>query len=227
MDTAADRAALQSISRGLGLPLFGVADIRPIRDSFLLRPETVRGFDRALSLGLRLSDSVLDDLVDKPTPLYFHHYRQANNALDRAALALSAAIQDRGFKALAIAASQIIDWDRQLGHVPHKKVGALAGLGWIGRNNLLVSPAAGARFRLVTVLTDLPLETDRPLDFGCGTCRACTEVCPAGAIHERPEDFVHRACYAQLQEFRRAGIVNQFICGLCVKACRGVDRSAA
>ena len=224
MDTAADRARLQDLSRALGLTLFGVADIRSVRDSFLLRPETVRNFDRALSLGLRLSDSVLDDLVDKPTPLYFHHYRQANNTLDRAALALSAEIQERGFKALAIAASQIIDWDRQLGHVPHKKVGCLAGLGWIGRNNLLISPAAGARFRLVTVLTDLPLEMDRPLDFACGTCRACEKVCPAGAIHDRPEDFDHQACYVQLQEFRKAGIVNQFICGLCVKACRGAKR---
>ncbi len=225
MSPAADRAALQSLSQSLGLSLFGVADIRAIRESFLLRPETVRTFDRALSLGLRLSDAVLDDLVDKPTQLYFHHYRQANNALDRAALALAGAIQVRGFKALAIAASQIIDWDRQLGHVPHKRVGALAGLGWIGRNNLLVSPAAGARFRLVTVLTDYPLETDRPLDFGCGTCRACGTVCPAGAIHDRPEEFDHQGCYAQLQEFRRSGIVNQFICGLCVKACRGPRRS--
>lgn len=216
-----DLAALEALSRGLGLSLFGVADIVPVRETFLLRPEASRTYDRAVSLGLRLADPVLDDIEDRPTPLYFHHYRQANNILDRAAFALAAAIQDRGFRALPIAASQIIDWDRQQGHVPHKRIGLLAGLGWIGRNNLLVNSRLGARFRLVTVLTDMPLEAGRAEGFGCGSCRACLAVCPAGAIREKPEEFDHRACYAQLQEFRKAGLVNQFICGVCVKACRG------
>lgn len=221
-----DRAALIERARELGLALFGVADVRAIRDEFLLGPETSRRFDRALSLGLRLADAVLDELVDRPTPLYFHHYRQANNILDRAAFALAADIQARGHHALPIAASQIIDWERQLAHVSHKKIGALAGLGWIGRNNLLVNPDLGARFRLVTVLTDMPLEAGSPLEFGCGSCRACLSPCPAGAIKAEPGAFDHLACYAKLQEFRRSGLVGQFICGVCVKACRGHSRKA-
>lgn len=217
----ADHSALLNLSRALGLALFGVADVRAIQGEFLLRPETSRRFDRALSLGLRLADAVLDDLVDRPTPLYFHHYRQANNILDRAAFALAADIQARGFQALPIAASQIIDWDRQQAHVSHKRIGGLAGLGWIGRNNLLVNPDLGARFRLVTVLTDMPLDAGSPLEFGCGSCRACLAACPAGAIKAEPGEFDHRGCYAKLRDFRRSGLVSQFICGICVKACRG------
>jgi len=216
-----NHAALLKLSRESGLSLFGVADIRGIRDEFLLSPETRGRFTWGISLGFRLGDAVLDDIIDRPTPLYFHHYRQANNFLDRAALGLASFIQDSGFKALPVAASQIIDWEGQRAHLPHKKIGASAGLGWIGRNNLLVNSRLGSRFRLVTVLTDMPLAADSPLEFGCGTCRACISVCPAGAIKETPAEFDHQACYAKLKEFRKSGLVSQFICGVCVKACRG------
>jgi epoxyqueuosine reductase len=216
-----NRETLKNISRDLGLSLFGVADIREVREGFNLGPDTRRRFDAAVSLGIRLADAVLDDIEDRPTPLYFHHYRQINNFLDRAALEMAAFIRDLGGMALPIAASQIIDWERQQAHVPHKKIGRLAGLGWTGRNNLLVNPLFGSRFRLVTVLIDMPVAPDTALEFGCGTCRSCLTVCPAQAIKDAPEEFDHKACYEKLKEFRRMGLVSQFICGVCVKACRG------
>jgi epoxyqueuosine reductase len=212
---------IQEYCGGLGLSLFGVADVTQVRSEFLLAEPLKTRFDRAISLGKRVSDSVLEDIVDKPTPLYFHHYRQLNFFLDRGALLVADHIADLGFEALPIAASQIIDWTNQKAHVSHKKIAVLAGLGWIGRNNLLVNPGLGSRFRLVTVLTNMPLETGRPLDFSCGKCRACVSPCPARAIQERPEDFDHRACYEKIDEFRRTHIVSQHICGVCVKACRG------
>jgi len=48
--------------------------------------------------------------------------------------------------------------------------------------------------RLVTVLTDLGLEPDRPLETGCGSCRACIAACPAKAIGENPAEFKHHDC---------------------------------
>jgi len=212
---------LRGYCRDLGFSLFGVADVRQVRDEFLLGESLKTKFDRAVSLGLKVLDAVLEDIVDRPTPLYFHHYRQLNFFLDRGALLLANHIEGLGFEALPIAASQIVDWENQKAHVSHKKIGLLAGLGWIGRNNLLVTPELGSRFRLVTVLTDMPLETGTPVDFSCGTCRACLAPCPASAIHERPENFDHRACYKKLDEFRKKHVVSQHICGVCVKACRG------
>ena len=84
-----------------------------------------------------------------------------NFFLDRGALLVADRIQKSGFRSLAVAASQIVDWDKQRAHLSHKHVGRAAGLGWFGRNNLLVNPELGSRFRLVTVLTDMPLEPDR------------------------------------------------------------------
>lgn len=205
----------------LGLSLFGVADITKIKKEFLLDDELKTKFDWALSFGKRLLDPVMDDIKDRPTPLYFHHYRQLNFFLDRAAFLASFFIQEKGFQALPIPASQVIDWENQRGHLSHKKIGHLAGLGWRGKNNLLVSPKWGARFRLVTVLTDMPLEADMPMDEACGKCRKCLDVCPAQAINERREDFDHWACFEKLKEFRKEGIVGQYICGICVKACSG------
>ena len=218
------RAALKSYADELGFSLFGVADIVSVRDTFLLADDVRRRFSRAVVLAKRLVDGVLEDIRDQPTPLYFHHYRQLNFFLDRGALLLASRIQDLGFEALPIAASQILDRENQRAHVSHKVLGRLAGLGWIGRNNLLVHPDLGSRFRLVSVLTDMPLPADEPIAGDCGECRACIAVCPAGAIGERPEDFDHRRCYEKLDEFRRKHIVSQHICGVCVKACRGPRR---
>lgn len=222
MDGISDRLReLRGLAAGLGVSLFGAADIRGVRDGFLLKPETAGRFDYALSLGVRLSNAVLEDIDRQPTPLYFHHYKQVNYALDRVAHLVAQRLQEWGRQALPVPASQIVDWEGQRGHVSHKKIGVLAGLGWIGRNNLLVNPEAGSRLRLTTVLTDLPFETGERLANGCGPCRRCVPVCPAGAVKDDPGGFDHRACYEKLKEFRRAGLTGQLICGVCVKACRG------
>ncbi len=100
-----------------GLSLFGVADIAGIREEFSLAGKLREKFDWGISLGKRLLDASLEDIEDRPTPLYFHHYRQLNFFLDRAAFLLSSYIQESGFQALPIPASQITDWERLGGKV--------------------------------------------------------------------------------------------------------------
>jgi len=213
---------LREVALRDGATLFGVAETGALRDQFCgLSPLTIEPLTRAVSVGFHLSDAVLDDLADRPTQLYFFHYQRVNILLDSCALRLAAHIQSLGGQALPVPASQIVDWEKQRGHVSHKHIAQQAGLGWIGRNNLLVSPTFGARLRLVSVLTDLPLKTDTPLPWGCRACSACVSSCPAGCIKERPGDFDHVACYKQIKAMVKAAGISQNICGLCVKACRG------
>jgi epoxyqueuosine reductase len=205
-----------------GASLFGVAKIEGLPDRHCsLSPETRKGLDKAVSVAFHLSDRILEDVVDGPTRLYFFHYQRVNVLLDELGLKITNFIQSRGGEALPVPASQIVDWERQLAHVSHKHIAARAGLGWIGRNNLLVSPRFGSRQRLITVLTSMPLIVDDPIPWGCGECRACLSSCPSQSIKERPEEFDHVGCYQMVKALVKKAGISQNICGLCVKACRG------
>jgi epoxyqueuosine reductase len=219
---SSNREAIEELCRSRGAVGFGVCRLSDIKtDDFLLPAQTMRDLPLAVSIALHLSPAVLGTIEDHPNQLYEHHYRQVNFALDRLALDVATLIQDFGAQALPIAASQLIDWQNQRGHLSHKRVAVGAGLGWLGRNNLLVTQRYGAQVRLVTVLTDLGLEPDRPVENGCGSCRACIAACPAKAVGETAAEFKHLDCFALLKEFQSKRYVSQYICGLCVKACSG------
>ena len=204
-----------------GADLFGAADISGMKEAFSISQEVIQPLNNAVSLGARTSVQVLSEIQTHPTKLYFHHYRAINMFLDQLALRLSNYIQNLGFRSLPIPASQILDWQKQTSHLSHKHVGCLAGLGWIGRNNLLVNKKLGSHFRLVSVLTDMPLKLDKPSKEDCGNCRSCMVVCPVKAIKDRKEDFDHLGCFALLKDFQKQRLAEQFICGICVKACKG------
>jgi epoxyqueuosine reductase len=204
-----------------GADLFGVADISKINSEFNLNKDFAKKFTSAVSLGVRLSRAVLSEIDKQPTKLYFYHYRSVNIFLDQLALKTSNFIETRDFLALPIPSSQVFDWNKQNGHVSHKKIGYLAGLGWVGRNNLLVNPKLGSRFRIVTILTDMKVPPNKPLKQNCGNCRLCLKICPAHAVKENPADFDHVKCYEKLKEFQRKRVAEQFVCGVCVKACLG------
>ncbi len=213
--------ALKKFCVDNGADLFGVADIKNIKGEFRLLAQNLKDADKAVCLGARLSGGVLGEIEATPNYLYFHNYRTANIFLDQLAFKVCNFIQRRDFFALPIPASQVLDWNKQNAHLSHKKLGALAGLGWIGRNNLLVNKKFGSCFRLVSILTDLPVDTDKPLKQDCGECRRCIKVCPAGAIKENPSEFDHIKCFEKLKEFQRRRLAEQFICGVCIKACKG------
>jgi epoxyqueuosine reductase QueG len=200
--------------------VFGVADLAKVLEAEPDALKFVPGkFTRAVVFGMPLQNAVLDSLADRPTPLYFHLYRQVNYQLDSVALVAASLIQNEGFRAVAIAASQLVSHEPMQGHVSHRLLGWAAGLGWRGKNNLLVNPKYGSRVRYVSVLTDAPIEPDAPVNRDCGRCAACISACPAEAIRNKPEDFGLDRCYQKLCEFARIPFVGQHVCGICQKAC--------
>jgi epoxyqueuosine reductase QueG len=221
MDKNKNYSTLKKVCQTEGIDLFGVADISGIKSGFKIAAKTLQDLDYAVCLGSRLSAAVLSEIETVPTKLYFHHYKIVNSFLDQVALKLSNLIQRKGFSALAIPATQIIDWEKNTAHLSHRQLGVLAGLGWIGRNNLLVNQKLGSQFRLVSILTSMPLKTDKPVKNDCNQCRLCVKMCPSGAIQETPADFDQIKCFEKLKSFQAQRQVEQFVCGVCVNVCKG------
>jgi ferredoxin len=107
-----------------------------------------------------------------------------------------------------------------------------AGLGEAGRLSLVISHKLGARHRLSTVLTDIPLIPDKPVTFGveefCETCDRCVRNCPAGAVPAGEQSDVPRGRYNR-DGFKRWMVdaekcfnfwhVNRAACNICVSVC--------
>lgn len=224
MDKEKNYLELKRFCEDEGIDLFGVADISTVRDEFKISPKVAEKLNSAICLGVMLSAAVLSEIDIVPTKLYFHHYKIVNSFLDHIALRLCNIIQKKGFLALAVPATQIIDWEKNVGHLSHRRLGVLAGLGWIGRNNLLVNEKFGSQFRIVSVLTNIPLKTDELNKKDCGECRVCVKICPSGAIQDNPADFDAVKCFEKLKSFQKQRQAEQFVCGICVNVCRGQSK---
>ena len=236
MDALQDE--LKGLAQELGIDLFGVADLTAARDFILVQGgEHIAGFPRAISIGIRLLDAVVDELFrhEEPSALYSYRglYNSANANLDRAALLIAKRVQEAGFKAYPIPASQTVNQRKLEGALSHKLAAHLAGLGWIGKSCLLITPECGPRVRLATVLTDAPLETGEPIPNGCEDCRKCVDVCPVNAFTgvsfnlSEPRDVRFRAHLCRDYTQRRAQLLGEGICGLCVYICpHGASKGA-
>jgi len=100
-----------------------------------------------------------------------------------------------------------------------------AGLGELGRLGLLITPEFGPRVRLAVITTDLPLEFDKPINFGvqdfCDFCKKCADNCPSGSIEKNDKKLIkgvekwqsnQEACF---KYWRRVGSD----CSICLKVC--------
>lgn len=221
---------LSDLARALNIDLFGVADLSNARDFIMVQGgDLIARFPRAISIGLRLPDAVVDELYrhEEPSAIFSYRalYNSANSALDMSALLIARKTQEAGFKAYPIPASQTVNPRKLEGAFSHKLSAHLAGLGWIGKSCLLITPHCGPRARLATVLTDAPIEPGKPLSDGCGDCRKCVEACPVGAFTgvsfnpSEPRDVRFRAHLCNDYSDRRERFLGEGLCGLCVYVC--------
>jgi epoxyqueuosine reductase QueG len=172
---------------------------------------------------------VVDQLVNHGELVAISTYRglytAVNAALDRAALLMAKRIQDEGFRAYPIPASSMLNNGRLEAVFSHKLAANLAGLGWVGKNCLLVTPAYGPRLRFATVLTDAPLLTGGPIKNRCGNCTMCADICPSKALHGRafasdePRDVRLDASLCDKYTEDRIKVFGDVNCGLCVYVC--------
>ena len=108
-----------------------------------------------------------------------------------------------------------------------------AGLGELGRNGLLITPEYGPRVRLCKIFTDLPLEPDKPIEFGvkefCRKCKLCAKNCEVGAISMDDEPSFEVKCksnnpgalkwYVDVEKCYLYWCENGIDCSTCIKVC--------
>ena len=212
-----DRHAIGQLLRTKEIDAWGVAANTP---RLPLAPD----YPNAISMLMRVDQLVVRGLRHGPTADYYEEYLRLNAALDDATGTLVEVLRVHGHAAERVVAT---GGDAGNGHrpFPHKTAAASAGLGWIGKTALFVSPQFGPAVRLATVFTDLDLPVGDAIAEGrCGDCRACVDACPAGCGRDvqwragmaRDELFDAAACRRQMALFDN---VDAQICGICIAAC--------
>ncbi|MBP7737645.1 MAG: epoxyqueuosine reductase [Spirochaetes bacterium] len=210
----------------------GFADIRPYEDELARQGGSiVAGYGSAVSIGMAIPDSIADflpqrDDVNVSCQYRTHGYDVLNERLNMAASVLSSWLNRSGHRTLPIAVANRTDMENAVPTVSHKTVAHIAGLGWIGKNCLLVTEDHGPRVRFISVLTRAPLRTvNNPLEQRCGDCRECVTACPvkaikgrnyvAGEAREERLDFIK--CHNYFEGLKKSRAYP--VCGLCLHAC--------
>ena len=139
-------------------------------------------------------------------------------------------LREKGYRYLSIPP----DSDRRKGSFvsrlyelfSHKTAATCSGLGWIGKNGLIINPKYGPWLSWATVLTDAPFEPDEPIrESLCGECDLCVRYCPSEALTGRKWTVL--SPYDEIVHYDRCKTLKEDIksfdekpnCGLCINIC--------
>ncbi|MCL1845701.1 MAG: 4Fe-4S dicluster domain-containing protein [Defluviitaleaceae bacterium] len=235
----------------LGADLVGFGDLGEL-------PQEVRdGLPIGICVAVKYPPDVICGIAELPTAEYRDWYNKLNEQLHFIVTRGAEFLDALGFRAVAqtrerVGTGEAISSQKIAGTnaffangflpsgkkdsylntaLPHKTVATRAGIGWIGKCAMLVTQEFGSAVRLGAILTDAPLETATPVNTPkCGTCTACADACPAGAVSgknwhiniTRDEFFDAKKCRDTARErsnrgFGAAGKIT--ICGKCIEIC--------
>ncbi len=212
---------LKNILYGQGAVLVGVGDMSQVENC---------KFPYGISVAVPIPKQIVKDLQKEPTREYYEMCSVLNNRLDEIVSAGEEFLKSKGYEAFAQTTNAVkVSADRTTA-IPHKTVATRAGIGWIGKNCLLVTEQYGGAIRLSSVLTDAPLIADEAVTCSrCGDCALCVKACPAKALQGvlwqvgiQREDIVNiESCHRKQEEMMRKRIgIKKDSCGKCFAVCR-------
>jgi len=189
------------------------ADIVRFADISGLPAEQTQGFAKAIVFCVAFSKDFI--LAVRNGEMTGHEFADMEHETDALADQLAEYLRDQSCRAY----SQSENSNEQNGNyneetlssrLPHKTIARLAGIGYIGKNNLLITEEFGCAFSMCSVLTDAPVIAENHIvnNAECGDCDICKEVCPDGAI----------AGNEWSESAGREGVVDVFKCD-CVLKC--------
>lgn len=175
------------------------ADFVYFVDISMLPTEIIEEYSCAVLFGKTLSKEYISTLRDGLEPKR-KEVLNTERKMDTLADKLAESLETEGYKSIA---------RLKTGRLPHKTIALRAGLGFIGKNNLLVTPQYGCALMLGKVLTTAPFETmsEKPKEPQCDNCNICVNVCPSKALLGKTWSVTTT----------REEIITRKLCTLCLK----------
>jgi epoxyqueuosine reductase QueG len=193
-------------------------------------------FSNAISIARKLDDDSVDGAYKGPTIRYMQEYKDINTELSALVLAVSNMLFHENIKNAPVKPTFE---DHELDEnyfktlrteFSHKMAATRAGLGWIGKTDLLVTFKFGPRVRLAMVLVDYQFQkTGIPITASkCGACTVCVDKCPAQAANgmlwetgiDRNDFYDAFKCREKCRELSKINLNETIsLCGICVSAC--------
>jgi epoxyqueuosine reductase QueG len=183
-----------------------------------------------LCLGVAFPESAIDCIdakyadgsIDRRTwNRYATEYRKLNDVLNTMAVYLAEQLHGTPIPATVEGiAGKIRRVDEYYGMtVSHRVIAEQAGVGWRGKNELIVHDAFSCALRFAAVFTTLPLVEGKKVVNGCGGCKACLDACPLLRNKESLEQF-REGCRKYIMRLQ----LDADVCGKCIKACYNKDK---
>lgn len=203
----------------LGTSKVGFADVDGLAKQFIDLPN-------GISLVLKLPKETIQLVKNEEYEEYWKSFHREIGQLTKISHKGERYIKSLGYDAFALTMKRNeCDMEKLLSILPYKTIATKAGLGWIGRSALFVTPEYGSAVALGAILTDMPLEHDMPItDSECDDCTNCQEACPVGAIN--PQKWNDRLNREDIIDIETCGeyIIEQYKAGLgctkCMSECK-------
>lgn len=209
-----------------GANLVGIGDISEVGNC---------NYKVGVAVAVSLPQKIIIDLQKAPTKEYYDLYYALNKKLNEIVLVGEEFLRNHGFEAYAQTTNRVKVGQNYISELPHKTVATRAGLGWIGKNCLLVNSQYGSAIRISSLLTNAPLKCDKPINRSrCGGCDLCIKNCPAQALKgtlwevgiQREKMIDVEKCYKkQVEIMSEATGIETDLCGKCFAVCAYTQKS--
>ncbi len=219
---------IEAAAKEAGAAKVGFANISGLK-GLQVGDDTVFAYNSAVTVMVEIPIEAVKQSLESPSEEMRAAYKQCNMKLKKAEEKVVETLKSAGYEARLIDPSERVNKEMLLGAISHKAVARLAGMGWIGKNGLIITEDYGPRLRMGTVLTNLPIENNpQPLKNGCGSCTACIDNCPMKVLKgptftDHPESRESVIDWAKCGKYEHTligdGSRPEKACGRCIAKC--------